>query len=89
MNPKPPPPRDLGPMWLDLSHVIAGLPVPAAPGLAGAASPRRAPPRDELPPDDDAPAPSPAARWALVMALQLATAGGTAALLMLMGLNPL
>ena len=23
MNPKPPLPRDLGPMWLDLSHVIA------------------------------------------------------------------
>jgi hypothetical protein len=76
-------------MWLDLSHVIAGLPVPAAPGLATDSSPRRAPPRDELPPDGDVPTPGPAARWALVMAMQLATAGATAALLMLMGLNPL
>ena len=88
MNPKPPLPRDLGPMWLDLSHVIAGLPVPPAPRPAADASPRRGPPRDELPPED-VPTPSPAARWALVTAMQLATAGATAALLMLLGLSPL
>ena len=75
-------------MWLDLSHVIAGLPAPAAPRPAADAPPRRGPPREALPPDDDLPAPSPAARWALVMALQLATAGATAALLVLLGLNP-
>jgi hypothetical protein len=89
MNPKPPLPRDLAPMWLDLSHVIAGLPVPAAPRPAADASPRRGPPPDELLPDDDIPGPSPAARWALVTAMQLATAGATAALLMLLGLSPL
>ena len=88
MNPKPPLPRDLGPMWLDLSHVIAGLPVPPAPRPAADASPRRGPPRDELPPDDDAPTTRPALRWALMTAAQLAAAGATAALLMLLGLSP-
>jgi hypothetical protein len=88
MNPKPPLPRDLGPMWLDLSHVIAGLPATAALRPAADAPPRRGPPHEDLPRDDDIPAPGPAARWALVTAMQLATAGATAALLMLLGLNP-
>ena len=93
MNPKPPPPRDLGPMWLDLSHVIAGLPAPAAPRPAPDASPRRGPPRDDEPSAasdrDPRPAAGPALRWVLVAAMQLATAGATAALLMLLGLSPL
>jgi hypothetical protein len=89
MKTNTPPPRDLGPLWRDLSHVIAGLPVSPTPWPAADAPPPRGPPRDEQLPPDDGVEPSPAARWALVTALQLATAGATAALLTLMGLSPL
>ena len=88
MNPKPPQPRDQVPKWLDRSHGSAALTAQPDPRPAADASPRRAPPRDELPPED-VPTPSPAARWALLTAMQLATAGATAALLMLLGLSPL
>jgi hypothetical protein len=83
MNSNPTPPRDLLPMWLDLSHVIAGLPVAApAPKRPADASPRRGPPADELP-ADEGPAPGPTLRWALMAAAQLAAAGATAGLLKL------
>ena len=82
MNSNPTPPRDLSPMWLDLSHVIAGLPVAPAPQRPADAPPRRGPPSDELP-AEKAPEPGPILRWALMAAAQLATAGATAALLML------
>lgn len=86
MNSNPTPPRDLSPMWLDLSHVISGLTVPAPPHPADA-QPHRGPPRDELAAGDTA-EPNPAARWCLFAAAQLAGACATAALLMLMGLSP-
>ena len=82
MNSNPTPPRDLSPMWLDLSHVIAGLPVASAPQRPADAPPRRGPPSDELP-ADQAPEPGPALRWALMAVAQLATAAATAGLLML------
>jgi hypothetical protein len=87
MNSNPTPPRDLSPMWLDLSHVISGLTVPPAPPRPADAQPRRGPPRDDLP-DDGAAEPSRAARWCLLAAAQLAGACATAALLKLMGLSP-
>jgi hypothetical protein len=84
MNSNPTPPRDLSPMWLDLSHVIAGLPMAPAPQRPVDAPPRRGPPSDELPADQlSTPAPASAARWALTGLAQLAAAGAMALLLRL------
>ena len=86
MNSNPSPPRDLSPMWLDLSHVIAGLPVAPAPQRPADAPPRRSPPSDDLPANPQAkpaPASGTAVRWALTAAAQLAAAAATALLLKL------
>ena len=88
MNSNPTPPRDLSPMWLDLSQVIAGLPVPVPAPRPADSPPRRGPPGDELPPEPAADA-GPTLRWAWCVAAQVAGAAATAAMLMWMGLSPL